>query len=103
MLGKWITYEVKENLHLTRKTISKTANTSVLTVIVYHYIIHLIKLFLHLHNNTRKQSVKTANTSVLSDCVSFEIIEVMTCNNLQNFTKFSRTSIHPHSGRIVGL
>ena len=27
----------------------------------------------------------------------------MTCNNLQNFTKFSRTSVRLHSGRIVGF
>ena len=38
------------------------------------------------------------------DCVSFEIIDVEgRVIIFKTFTKFSGTSIHPHSGRIVGL
>ena len=51
-----------------------------------------------------KQSVKLRTRVFwLWLCIIWDHRRRRTCNNLQNFTKFSRTSIHPHSGRIVRL
>ena len=57
----------------------------------------------YISTTIQKTISKTANTSVLIVCIIWDHRGRMIIYNFQNFTNFSRTSIHLYSGRIVGL
>ena len=75
-----------------------------ITRTIYNYYILKVKEnFILIHNNIRQKQSTVLRSRMLWLQMCIIHIRRPTCNNLQNFAKFSRASVRLHSVRFVGI